>query len=110
MTGPRTLSVQEADELVADVAVLLPFRIILDADMGGTWADQIYFGDKIDESTGRPVNRAGIDPDEENAVWWLDFEVGARQVISDLGADTSPSEVAAWITANIPAAAERPAR
>ena len=101
MTGPRTLSVGEADELVADVASLLPFRTILDADMGGTWADQIYFGDEIDESIGRPVNRAGIDPDEEDAVWWLDFEVGARQVISDLGADSSPEDVAAWIIANI---------
>ncbi|MFJ4167798.1 hypothetical protein ACIPY5_19780 [Microbacterium sp. NPDC089698] len=99
-TRPTILTVDEADQLVDDVAQLLPFPTALDADMGYTWADQIYFGDQIDESTGRPTHRAGIDPDEENPVWWLDFDLGTRQIISDLGPTTSATDVAAWIIAN----------
>ncbi|WP_336629707.1 MULTISPECIES: hypothetical protein [unclassified Microbacterium] len=97
---PTILTIAQADQLVDDVAQLLPFPTTLDADMGGTWANQIYFGDQIDESTGCPIHRAGIDPDEEDPVWWLDFDRGARQIISDLGPYTSVTDVADWIIAN----------
>lgn len=99
-THPTILTIDEADQLVDDVAQLLPFPTTVDADMGGTWANQIYFGDQIDDSTGRPTNRAGIDPDDEDPVWWLDFDLGARQIISDLGPATSATDVATWIIAN----------
>lgn len=98
--GRKELSVEEADQLVGRVAELLPFTVTLDADMGGTWASQIYFGEEIDDSTGRPVHRAGIDPDDAEAVWWIDFDGGDRQEISELGGFTAPEHVAAWIAAH----------
>lgn len=97
-TRVTILTDDDVDALVEAVAPLLPFPTVLDADMGGIWANQIYFGDTIDEGTGRPVNRAGIDPDEEDPTWWIDFNLGDHQIISDLGPETSPADVAAWIT------------
>lgn len=91
------LSIDEVDQLVSSVAELLPFPVTLDADMGGAWTLQIYFGREVDRFTGRPVHRAGIDADEKGAVWWLDFDGGARQELSDLDGSTSPEQVAAWI-------------
>ena len=96
--GRKELSSDEIDKLVAQVAELLPFSVILDVDMGyGGWALQIYFGEETMESTGRPLHRAGIDADDEEAVWWIDFDGGDRQEISELGGYTTPERVAAWI-------------
>lgn len=95
--GRKELSVEEADQLVSQVAELLPFSVVIDADMGGTWASQIYFGAEIDESTGRAQHRAGIDPDDAEAVWWIDFDGGTRQAISELGAYAPAERVALWI-------------
>lgn len=96
---PIILTVDAVDELVDDVAQLLPFPTTLYADMGGNLADQIYFGDQ-DHPDDLPVNRAGIDPDDENPVWWLDYDRGARQIISTLGPAADVADVAAWIIAN----------
>lgn len=98
--GRKELSVEGVDQLVGQVAELLPFPAALDADMGGTWASQIYFGAETDTSTGRPLHRAGIDPDDAEAVWWIDFDGGTRQEISELGAYTTAERVAQWIAAH----------
>lgn len=94
-----TLTIEDVDQLVRNVAELLPFPTVLDADMD-FGALQIYVGEDIDESTGRPFTRAGIDPEDPTTVWWLDFEAGGRQLFSTLDATASVEAVVEWITAN----------
>lgn len=98
ITAP-TLTIEDVDQLVHAVAELIPFPTVLDADMD-YGALQIYLGEDLDESTGRPFTRAGIDPEDPTTVWWLDFEAGGRQKFSALDATASVREAAAWITAN----------
>lgn len=98
--GRKELSVEDVDQLAGQVSELLPFPVTLDADMGGTFALQLYFGTETDEATGRPVHRAGIDPDDAEAVWWIDYDGGTRQDISELGGYTTPEHVAAWIASH----------
>lgn len=99
--GRKELSTDEVDKLVTQVAELLPFPTTLDADMGYGWTLQIYFGEETMESTGRPLHRAGIDADDEDAVWWIDYDGGDRQDISQLGGYTTPKRVAAWIAERV---------
>ena len=62
--------------------------------MGGTFALQIELGRRA--GVDDPPDRAGIDP-EADAVWWLDVEGGRDTVLSNLGADANPTDVAHWI-------------
>ena len=97
-TAAQPLTVEAVDELVSAVAELLSVPAVLDADMGFLHTLQIYLGERLDESTGRPVTRAGIDPDDPSTVWWIDFEVGDHQKFSTLDATAAPEDVARWIT------------
>jgi hypothetical protein len=65
-------TVTAVDAHVQQVAVLLPFPVQLDADMGGTFTLQIDLGRRggVDD----PHDTAGIDPDEPR--WWVDVEGG----------------------------------
>lgn len=92
------MTVAAVGAAVTQVAEKLPFPTELYSDMGGTFAPQLYFGSDIDASTDLPVNRAGIDPEEEDATWWVDFNMGERTEISTLGADADAADVATWIT------------
>lgn len=98
-TTAPALTIEDVDQLVRNVAELLPIPTVLDADMD-YGALQIYLGEETDESTGRPFTRAGIDPEDSTAVWWLDFEAGGRQKFSTLDATASAEAVVEWITDN----------
>lgn len=104
----NTDSTQHTDDVVRAVANLLPFHTTLDADMGGTWYLQIDLGNRGGEDD--PHDRAGIEPDSDQPVWWIDINGGERTFISEYGIDTNPTIVARWIanqatTAGCPAAA-----
>lgn len=92
------MPVAAIEAAVARVAAELPFPTVRYSDMGGNFATQLYFGSTVDVSTGLPVNRVGIDPDDEHATWWADFNMGTRTEISTLDANVDPAEIAAWIT------------
>lgn len=87
--------IETVDESVRAVAAKLPFPVELEADMGGTFVLQIELGRRggIDDEP----DRAGIDP-EKDATWWLDVEGGRKTLISELGHDAAPAEVARWVT------------
>ena len=85
------------DELVKQVAALLPFPVQLTADMGGTFALQIDLGNRGGQDD--PHDTAGIDPDEPAPRWWVDIEGGTKTYVSNLGLATDPATAAAWIAA-----------
>ncbi|MFS0733879.1 hypothetical protein ABC304_03580 [Microbacterium sp. 1P10UB] len=93
MTEPQP-TVHDVDAHVQQVAVLLPFPVRLDADMGGTFAMQIDLGRRggVDD----PHDTAGIDPADPR--WWVDIEGGERTYISDFGLDADPQAVANWLS------------
>lgn len=93
MTEPQP-TVHDVDAHVQQVAVLLPFPVRLDADMGGTFALQIDLG--LRGGVDDPHDTAGIDPAVPR--WWVDIEGGERTYISDLGLDADPQAVANWIS------------
>ncbi|MDF1480330.1 hypothetical protein PYV02_14690 [Leifsonia sp. H3M29-4] len=90
------LSTSHADELIKRVAAELPFRVNLEADMGGTFGLQIDLGTRGGQDD--PPDTAGIDPGP-GARWWIDVEGGRESIVSSLGADADPSAVAEWVAA-----------
>jgi hypothetical protein len=91
----NTDTTQRTDDVVRAVADLLPFRTTLDADMGGTWYLQIDLGNRGGQDD--PHDRAGIEPDSDEPVWWIDIGGGERTFVSEFGIDTAPAMVARWI-------------
>lgn len=83
------------DEVVRQVAEQLPFKVQLEADMGGTFVLQAELGRRggVDD----PPDRATIDPGPDEK-WWLDVEGGRESMESPFGRDADPAEVAQWIT------------
>lgn len=82
------------DDQVRRVAAGLPFPVMLEADMGGTFVLQVDLG-----SRGGPDDehdRAGIDP-EADATWWVESGGGAELVESKFGHDADPAVVAQWV-------------
>lgn len=92
---PNTDSTQHTDDVVRAVANLLPFPTTLDADMGGTWYLQIDLGNRGGQDD--PHDRAGIEPDSDQPVWWIDIDGGEHTFISDHNIETAPAVVAQWI-------------
>lgn len=91
------LEIERVDEHVAAVAELLPFPAALDADMGGLNVLQINLGCRSDDQND-PHDRAGIDPHEPRATWWIETAGGTDFEDSHLPATTPPAHVAQWIT------------
>lgn len=87
---------EQLDAHIRDVARQLPFLVTLDTDMGGTFTAQINLGTR--GGTDDPPDRAGIDPDDPHATWWLDIDGGEHQVLSDLTTNDHPAHIAAWLT------------
>jgi hypothetical protein len=83
------------DSHVRAVAELLPFRVVVDADMGYTGALFIDLGRR--GGTDDPPDTASIDVEFEPVVWVFDVEGGRETVESDLGPNSDPSMVADWI-------------
>jgi len=88
------MTITQADELVTEVAELLPFPVELDADMayGGLYIDLGRRGDVDD-----PHDTVSIDPQVEPTMWVLDIEGGRDTIVSSLGPAASAAEVSAWI-------------
>ena len=68
----------EFDQRVTDVARTLPFPVELLADLGGNLTLQINLGRRGSEDD--PPDTAGIDPDDPDARWWVDIEIGRAHV------------------------------
>jgi len=103
--------IEVLDEVVRRVAERMPFRVGLEADMGGTFVQQIMLGRRGD--TDDPPDRATIDPGA-GEVWWLDVEGGRESIESPFTRDADPQIVAEWIAtvareAGSPAATGGPA-
>lgn len=94
---PEITAQDEADEIVREVAALLPFAVELDAIMGYTGALFIDLGRRggVDD----PPDTAGIDLEVEPVVWMFDVEGGRETIASDLDRSASAEEVARWIAA-----------
>jgi hypothetical protein len=94
---PEITTQDEADEIVREVAALLPFTVELDAVMGYTGALFIDLGRRggVDD----PPDTAGIDLEVEPVVWMFDVEGGRETIASDLDHSASAEEVARWIAA-----------
>jgi hypothetical protein len=86
--------IEKLDNVVRGVAALLPFPVVLEADMGGTFVQQILLGTRgeVDD----PPDRATIDLGEES-VWWFDVEGGRESIPSDFDVHAEPADVASWI-------------
>ena len=98
MTTTKTTgtgATQRTDVVVRAVADLLPFPSTLDADMGGTFYLQIDLGNRGGQDD--PHDRAGIEPDSDQPVWWIDINGGEYTLTSEHGIDTDPTIVAQWI-------------
>lgn len=89
-------------ELLDDLAQLLPFPTFVYTDMGAeSWTPQVYFG-PLDESSGLPAHRAGIDADTVRPVWWIDLDTGMRTILLDEVTPDDVCNVAARIAAEYP--------
>jgi hypothetical protein len=88
-------SAHEYDEVVKEVASLLPFPVTLDADMGYTGALFIDLGRRGGDDD--PPDTAGIDSNFSPAVWVFDIEGGRETQTSHFGPTAVPAEVARWI-------------
>lgn len=113
ITAPQAaaLDADQVDAHVREVAALLPFRVDLDADMGGLFVLQIDLGTRGAEDDA--PDRAGIDPDEVGATWWIETQGGEAVELSWLTADSDTERVALWVAERAralgcPAAAKRP--
>ena len=98
MTSTRTTdtgTTRHTDDIVRAVADLLPFPTTLDADMGGTFYLQIDLGNRGGEDDSH--DRAGIEPDSDPPVWWIDIDGGEHTFVSGHGIDADPAIVAQWI-------------
>lgn len=91
-----TSELGERNELITRaVAELLPFAVELEVDMA--------YPDVISIELGRrggpddPPDSASIDLSQEPTVWTFDIEGGMETIASDLGPDSDPVVVAAWI-------------
>ena len=78
-----------------EVAALLPFPVIVEADMGGTFALQILL---TGHGAQAPAGRAGIDPHEAGATWWFESAGGEDGSVSELTAGAAPATIAQWIS------------
>lgn len=94
----EALHIEKLDEHVRAVAALLPFPVEMEADMGGTFTLQIDLGTR--EGEDDPSDRAGIDPDDPRARWWIETHDSADPYveIAQLDAYSSPAAVADWLT------------
>ena len=92
------LEIERVDEHVTTVAAALPFPVTLEADMGGLNVLQIDLGSRTNDEDD-PHDRAGIDPHEPRATWWIETAEGADFEDSHLPATTPPEHIAQWITA-----------
>lgn len=76
------LTIEAIEELIEALASELPFPTTNYTDMGSLpWTPQLHFG-PIEESTGLPSHRVGIDADS-NPVWWIDLDGGQRTILLD---------------------------
>lgn len=94
----HNLEIERVDEHVATVAEALPFPVELEADMGDLSVLQIDLGCRTDDEDD-PHDRAGIDPHEPRATWWIEIAGGNDFEDSHLPATTPPALIAQWITA-----------
>lgn len=93
--GPDGDPAHTYDEVVQTVAQLLPFDVILDADMGYTGALFIDLGRRGGEDD--PPDTASLDSEVQPVVWGFDVQGGQETVMSDFGPAADPVEVAHWI-------------
>lgn len=98
-SAAHDLEVERADNQVRAVAELLPFPVELEADMGGNYSGtsalQIDLGSHGGDND--PHDRAGVDPHQPRATWWIETDGGATFEDSRLPANTDPLLVAEWI-------------
>lgn len=106
----HALEIELTDAHVSAVAALLPFPVEVEAEMGGLFTLQILLGTRTANGV---QDRAGIDPHEPRATWWIESNEGETSEDSGLPATADPALVAHWLTQraqqlSCPAAAQNP--
>ena len=86
---------QVFDDLVRAVALLLPFPVELESDMGYTGALFINLGRR--GGADDPPDTASIDALVQPVVWVFDIAGGRKTVMSEFGPGADPMKVARWI-------------
>lgn len=99
-SAAHDLEVERADDQVRTVAALLPFPVELEADMGGNYSGNSALTIDLGSRGGDddPHDRAGVDPHQARATWWIETDGGATFEDSRLPANTDPVLVSEWIT------------
>jgi len=92
----HALEIEHIDDLVQNVAARLRFAATVEADMGGTFALQIHLTSNHAGDT--TAIRAGIDPHDPTATWWIEDTRNDQVEESTLTPTANPAHVARWLT------------